>query len=337
MIVMNKILKFLVLFAFIFSIQACDNDSVKSVSRTNKKEEKKVTVPDFGADSAYSYVAKQVSFGPRVPGTKAHAECAAYHVDFFKSKGIKVYEQKFKSRSFDNKILNGVNIIAAINPESQSRILLTSHWDSRPFADHDPDVKNHFTPIDGANDGASGVGVLMEVARQMSILKPSIGIDIILLDLEDYGQHADEEQTINSENSWGLGAQYWAKNPHIPGYDARFGILLDMVGAKDAVFGEEYYSKHYAPGVLKKVWKIAAQNGYGAYFRNTDGGGVLDDHVFINKFAYIPTIDIIHHDSNTDSGFFPYWHTVRDNMDNIDKATLKAVGQTVMAVGYGER
>lgn len=334
---MNQILKVLVLFAFVFFIQACDNDSVKSVSRTNKKEEVKVVVPDFNADSAYSYVAKQVSFGPRVPDTKSHAECAAYFVNFFKSKGIKVYEQKFKSRSFDNKILDGINIIAAINPESESRILLTSHWDSRPFADHDPDKKNHYTPIDGANDGASGVGVLMEVARQMSIAKPNIGVDIILLDLEDYGQHADEEQTINSENTWGLGAQYWAKNPHIPGYDARFGILLDMVGAKDAVFGEEYYSKHYAPGVLKKVWKIAAQNGYGAYFQNTDGGGVLDDHVFINKFAYIPTIDIIHHDINTDSGFFPYWHTIRDNMDNIDKSTLKAVGQTMIAVSYGER
>lgn len=334
---MNRILKVLALFTFVFFIQACEDDSVKSVNRTPKKEEAKVVVPDFKADSAYYYIAKQVSFGPRVPGTDAHTECAAYLVDFFKSKGIKVYEQKFKSRSFDNKILDGINIIAAINPEVQNRILLTAHWDSRPFADHDPDTKNHFTPIDGANDGASGVGVLMEIARQMSIDAPKIGVDIILLDLEDYGQHADEEQTINSENTWGLGAQYWAKNPHIPGYDARFGILLDMVGAKGAVFGEEYYSKHYASGVLKKVWDIAAKNGYGDYFRSIDGGGVLDDHVFINKFAYIPTIDIIHHDSNTRSGFFPYWHTIRDNMDNIDKSTLKAVGQTVMAVSYGER
>jgi Zn-dependent M28 family amino/carboxypeptidase len=333
---MNNIIKIIFLFAFVFSIQACENDSVKSVKRNTQKKVAEVVIPDFNADSAYNYVAKQVSFGPRVPGTKAHAECASYLINYFKARGIKVYEQKFKSRSFDNKILNGINIIAAINPEAQSRILLTSHWDSRPFADHDPDKKNHYTPIDGANDGASGVGVLMEIARQMSIKSPKIGIDIILLDLEDYGQHADEQQSINSENSWGLGAQYWAKNPHIPGYDARFGILLDMVGAKDAVFGEEYYSKHYAPGVLKKVWRIAQQNGYEAYFRNIDGGGVLDDHVFINKFAYIPTIDIIHHDSNTDSGFFPYWHTIGDNMDVIEKSTLKAVGQTLLAVAYGE-
>lgn len=334
---MNYILKVIVLFAFVFSIQACDNDSVKSVIRTPKNAEVKVVIPVFNADSAFNFIAKQVSFGPRVPGTKAHGECANYLADFFKSKGIKVYEQNFKARSFDNKILDGVNIIAAINPEAKSRILLSAHWDSRPFADHDPDKKNHYMPIDGANDGASGVGVLMEIARQMSIEKPTIGVDIILLDLEDYGQHADGEQTINSENTWGLGAQFWAKNPHIPGYDARFGILLDMVGAKGAVFGEEYYSKHYAAGVLKKVWDIAAQNGYGDYFRNMDGGGVLDDHVFINKYAYIPTIDIIHHDSNTNSGFFPYWHTIRDNMDNIDKSSLKAVGQTLIAVCYNEK
>ncbi len=334
---MNIFPKVTLLIGFVLSLQACDNNKVQSVKRKPNKVIAQAVVPDFNADSAFSYVAKQVSFGPRIPNSKSHAECAAYFVSFFKSLGVKVYQQKFKSRSFDNKILNGENIIAAINPDAQARILLAAHWDSRPFADHDPDKKNHFTPIDGANDGASGVGVLMELARQMSIRNPKIGVDILLLDLEDYGQHADEKQTPNSEYTWGLGAQYWAKNPHIPGYDARFGILLDMVGAKNAVFGEEYYSKNYAPGVLKKVWNIAKSIGYGDYFKHFDGGGVLDDHVFINKYAYIPTIDIIHHDINTDSGFFPYWHTIRDNMDNIDKSSLKAVGQTLMAVAYGER
>ncbi len=319
----------------IMALQACNNEQPTRVKHTVVSP--KISIPNFNADSAYYYTKTQVAFGPRVPGSKAHAQCAAYYVRFFNRLGVKVYQQKFKSRSFDHKILSGDNIIASINPKEERRVLLAAHWDSRPFADQDPDPKKHHTPIDGANDGASGVGVLMEMARQMAKDKPKIGVDILLLDLEDYGQQADEKPIPNSEDTWGLGAQYWAKNPHIPGYDARFGILLDMVGAKDANFYEEYYSKHYASGVLDKVWNAAAKIGYGDYFKFQDGGGVLDDHVFINKFAYIPTIDIIQHDPNSKSGFFPYWHTVEDNMSKIDTNTLKIVGQTLMEVVYTER
>ena len=329
-------MRYIVLVLSLLLIISCTNDQkeVKKVKR--RTEAKQVVVPTFNADSAYKYVAEQVAFGPRVPGSAAHKACATYFINFFENLNIKVYQQDFKARSFDGKILLGKNIIAAVNPDAQQRILLAAHWDSRPFADHDSNKKNHYTPIDGANDGASGVGVLMEIARQMSIQKPNIGVDIILFDLEDYGQHASVERSVNGAETWCLGSQHWSKDPHIAGYDAQFGILLDMVGAEGATFGYEYYSNHYAPGIIQKVWKTAASIGYGDIFRKEDGGGVLDDHVFINKYAFIPTIDIIHHSPSTTSGFFEHWHTLEDGIDKISKESLKAVGETVIHVAYLE-
>ncbi len=331
--------KISILIAVVVLLTAC-NQTEKPIGKSVKKVkaiEKPIIVPDFNQDSAYKYVQQQVDFGPRVPNTKAHSECAEYFVSYFNKLGLKVYQQKFKSRAFNGKILNGINIIASIKPNERRRVLLCSHWDSRPFADHDPDIKNHNTPIDGANDGASGVGILMEIARQMSISNPTIGVDILLLDLEDYGQHADEKPSANSELTWGLGSQYWSKNPHIASYDARFGILLDMVGAKNVVFYKEYYSNSFAPGILDKVWAAAANIGYADIFKNEQKGAVIDDHIFINKDAYIPTIDIIHYDESTKSKFYPYWHTIKDNMEQIDPHSLKIVGQTLLEVVYKEK
>ncbi|OYT11653.1 MAG: glutamine cyclotransferase [Bacteroidetes bacterium 4572_112] len=329
-------IKFLSIAIMLLLIASCGDNEQQTAKVHRKAEVKKVFVPQFNADSAYKYVAEQVAFGPRVPGTDAHKQCATYFVNFFENLNIKVYQQDFKARSFDGKTLEGKNIIAAINPDAEKRILLSAHWDSRPFADHDADESKHYTPIDGANDGASGVGVLMEIARQMSISKPNIGVDIILFDLEDYGQHASIERSANGEETWCLGSQHWAKDPHIAGYDAQFGILLDMIGAEGATFGHEYYSNQYAPGVIAKVWRIAKSIGYGDVFKDENGGGVLDDHVFINKYAYIPTIDIIHHSPSTTSGFFEHWHTMEDNMDKISKYSLNAVGETLMHVAYKE-
>jgi len=329
-------IKLLSIAILLLLISSCGDNVQQTKKVHHRTVAKRVVVPKFNADSAYKFVAQQVAFGPRVPGSEAHIACAAYFVSFFENLNIKVYQQDFKARSFDGKALDGKNIIAAINPEAQKRILLSAHWDSRPFADHDADKTKHYTPIDGANDGASGVGVLMEIARQMSISKPNIGVDIILFDLEDYGQHASIEHTASGGDTWCLGSQHWAKSPHIAGYDAQFGILLDMIGADGATFGHEYYSGLYASGVIAKVWQAAKDIGYENIFQNIDGGGVIDDHVFINKYAYIPTIDIIHHSPSTSSGFFEHWHTVGDNMDNISRYSLMAVGETLMQVSYNE-
>jgi Zn-dependent M28 family amino/carboxypeptidase len=186
-----------------------------------------------------------------------------------------------------------------------------------------------------ANDGASGVGVLLEMARQFSIQKPEIGVDIIFFDAEDYG--APQNYSGASEDAWCLGSQYWANNPHKAGYTAEFGILLDMVGAPNATFYKEDFSMYYAAGIVEKVWSTAATLGFSNYFRDEKTGAITDDHVYINKIAGIPSIDIIQYrNEGQNSGFGHYWHTVNDTMENIDKNTLFAVGTTVMHVVYNE-
>lgn len=324
----------------IFATASC-GDGKSAKSSTSQKESKKtvkpkIVTPDFNADSAYHFVEKQLSFGPRVPETEAHEACALWLEKTLGKFADTVMVQEFKARVYNNRIFTGKNIIASFNPGIQNRIFLSSHWDSRPYADHDPDVKNHTVPIDGANDGASGTGILLEIARQLSMQHPAIGIDIVLFDLEDYGPPQDS-QTDQASETWGLGSQYWAANFHVPGYSARYGILLDMVGAPNAVFPMEGFSMYYAADITKKVWNIAGEIGYGDYFVFENGGYITDDHYFVNTIAQIPTIDIIHLDPGSVNGtFYDYWHTVNDNLDQIDPATLKVVGQTVLEVIFRE-
>lgn len=292
--------------------------------------------PLFDADSAYAFVQKQVDFGPRVPGTAAHSACGDWLVAKLQGYGAEVIEQTGTVKIYTGQELPLRNIIGRFNPEAKERILLFAHWDTRPFADRDTERKNE--PIDGANDGASGVGVWLEVARHLSAKKHGPGIDILFTDVEDYGQPSgamglDER----SMDTWALGAQYFAKNPHVPGYTARFGILLDMVGARDARFYREAISMQYAPAIVNKVWKTAAALGHGDRFvAETKYFVGTDDHVPINKVLRIPSIDIIQYDPSTQA-FGPYWHTHDDNMDVIDRETLKAVGRTVQEVVWKER
>lgn len=318
---------------FIWSCSSNDNNKTKKPTNVNKKT---VAIPVFNGDSAYYYIQKQVDFGPRVPGSEAHENCSQYLISTLKRFTDSVHVQNFGARAYNGKVLAGKNIIASFEPEKADRIFLCAHWDSRPYADHDDDPKNHKIPIDGANDGASGVGVLLEIARQLSTNQPNLGIDIILFDLEDYGPPQDSQQRGEGD-WWALGSQYWSRNTHIPGYFARYGILLDMVGAKDATFKMEGFSLYYAPGLLKKVWNTANRIGYNDLFLFEQGGYIEDDHKYINEILKIPTIDIIHLDHESVNGsFFDHWHTVDDTMDHISKPILKAVGQTVLTVIFEE-
>ncbi len=286
--------------------------------------------PTFNGDSAFMYVQKQVSFGPRVPGTPAHEACAAYLETTLKRFIPEVTIQQGTVKTYEDKTLSIKNIIASYQPERTDRVLLCAHWDSRHVADHDPDPANHQQPILGANDGASGVGVLLEIARQLSITDPGIGVDIVLFDAEDHGQ--PESVTPSREDTWCLGSQYWSKNPHKPGYTARFGILLDMVGGHNATFAKEETSMSFAPGIVGMVWETARQLGYTSYFLDEESGGVTDDHLYINQNLKIPTVDIIQQDLSNRYSFFEHWHTVKDDMSAINQATLTAVGNTVLAV-----
>lgn len=330
---MNSMLKKIAIISLvIFSITSCDNKQNSKPAAQPAPQVKQVVIPDFNADSAYNYVKKQLDFGPRVPGSIAHKQCAEWFVDFFSGKADTVYVQDFRTRLYDGRGIDGKNIIAAFNPEAKKRILLAAHWDSRPFADHDPDKNNWNTPIDGANDGASGVGVLMEIARILNDNPVNIGVDIILFDLEDYG--APYFLNLMTNDDWALGSQYWAKNPHIYNYRAYFGILLDMVGASNAKFPKEYYSQQFAPALSNDVWKIARELGYDEYFTNELGHPINDDHIYVNAIARIPMIDIIHLENNSESSFYPYWHTVKDNIEQIDPKTLGVVGDVVVNVLY---
>lgn len=293
-------------------------------------------VPDFNADSALAYVKAQCDFGPRVPGTPSHTACAAYLENTLKRFTSDVRVQAFKSRAFDGTVLDGKNIIAVFQPEKKSRLMLCAHWDSRPFADHDPDPAKRTQPVMGANDGASGVGVLIEIARILSAHDPNVGVDIIFFDLEDYGPPEDAQNEAKNEH-WGLGSQYWSRNPHEYNYRPRFSILLDMVGATDARFLQEGFSMYFAPDKVKKVWDIAHQLGFREYFPLERGGYINDDHYFINEIAKIPAIDIIHLDPSSSNGsFFEYWHTTEDTFEKIDARTLEVVGEVVTKVVYSE-
>jgi len=313
-----------------------------------EKEQKKtetpakvVNVPAFSADSAYQFVKKQVDFGPRIPNSPAHRKASDYFISQFKKYGAAVISQEFVATTFDNQRLNLRNIIASFHPEKQKRILLAAHWDTRPFADKDPVKPN--AAFDGANDGGSGTGVLLEIARVIgSGSPPEVGVDIILFDGEDWGDDGGEwgrkydakKLPDGYEEWWCLGSQYWAKHKHKPNYSAYFGILLDMVGGKNAQFSKEGYSLEYAPGVLDKVWKAGSQLGFSHVFINQKTGIITDDHLFVNEYARIPMIDIISFDPG--SGFGDFHHTQKDNMEIISKETLEAVGKTLLRVIYYE-
>lgn len=288
----------------------------------------------FSEDSAYTYIEKQCSYGPRTMNSRAHDLCGNWIEEKFKSFGLTVQHQQADSRLHDGTKITIRNIIASYNPEASSRIIISGHWDSRPWADNDPDESLHTTPIDGANDGASSIGIMLELSRQLStaaqndtIPTPTIGIDFICWDAEDAGTHGRF-----SSSTWCLGSQYWASHRHTPDYTANFGINLDMVGSARTVFCKETVSMQYAPNVVQKVWSIAAKAGYGKYFIDVEGGEVTDDHVPLCRSG-IPCIDIIGIDA--EQGTFPAtWHTVSDNLSNICKPTLKAVGQTMLETIY---
>ena len=338
---MNRI--YLLLISLLFICCGASSGKQQDV-RTEQKQkapaviEPAVIVPIFDADSAYSFIEAQVNFGPRVPSTPTHRKCGDYLIAKFESYGATVVTQDMELKAYNGDLLKARNIIAQFNPENGNRIMLCAHWDTRPWADTDPDKANHYKPLPGANDGGSGVGVLLEIARHLGTLPSNMGVDIILFDAEDYGLHEDDShQWRKYRHSWALGSQYWSINPHIPGYQARYGILLDIVGAPNSKFMYEGYSTRFAEDVVYKVWQWANKIGYGNYFVQEDGGVITDDHYYVNSILGLPCIDIINCDPDSPNGFGAYHHTMKDDMQWIDKATLKAVGQTVLTVIYNEK
>lgn len=305
-------------------------------SNTKPVAEPQPVGPEFQSDSAYAHIARQCEFGARVMNTKAHDDCGQWIAAKFRSYGMEVELQTANLKAFDGTELRSTNIIAHHNPEAEARIIIASHWDSRPWADNDADSTKHRQPVMAANDGASGVGVMMELARLLQHADSiNIGIDFVCFDAEDYGAPYWAESQLDDEG-FALGAAYWAS--HLaPNYKAMYGILLDMVGGQGAKFYQEGMSLHYAPDVVDRVWSAARGAGYGSFFPMEQGAMVTDDHVPVNQQAGIKMIDIINHYPNCpQSSFGPTWHTATDDLQHIDKATLKAVGQTLVQLIWTE-
>jgi hypothetical protein len=331
--------------SLLFLASNCKNDSSKNQDNStatesqtqNQPEQQAITAPAFSADSAYNFVQKQVDFGPRVPETKAHAKCADYLLSKLKSYTPQVELQTGVVTQYDGKKLNIKNIIANFGPEKTNRILLCAHWDTRAWSDQDKDSTKFKNPVVGANDGGSGVGVLLEIARQLQIKAPQVGVTILLVDAEDQGTPTFAKNAVHDQDSYCLGTQFWAKSLDKTKYTADYGIVLDMVGGRFARFLQEYNSVHYAPDAVQKVWSRAAQLGFSNYFIFNQTSPITDDHYYINTLAQIPCMDILDFDETRDKGFGHYWHTSLDNMEIIDRNTLDAVGKTVLSIVYTEK
>lgn len=298
------------------------------------KQTATVERPSFNSDSAYAYIEGQMAFGPRVPNSKAHNDCAVWLIQQLRAKGAKVELQRGQMPDYRGNMQQIYNIIAHFStPEiaSRPRILLGAHYDTRPWCDEEADYADRYYNVPGANDGASGVGVLMEIGRQLgqriadSTLRTPV--DIVLFDVEDMGTPRFYTG-MEREDTWCLGSQLWAKSNTLP---YRFGIVLDMVGAPDASFPRELYSTQYAQNYQQQIWRAAEKLGYGALFSQQQSYPITDDHYYVNYIAGIPCVDIIHYDISNGTGFASWWHTRNDDMSNISRSTLQAVGEVVMS------
>jgi hypothetical protein len=336
-LVVMRFLRFLKCCGAIYiSISLFSCGEVESPSSVSIPEKPiRILAPKFSADSAYSYISKQVDFGPRVPNSTSHVECGDWLSAELTRHGAEVIEQMGLVRAFDGTILSMRNIIGSFKPDASERVMLYAHWDTRPYADKDTIRMRE--PIEGANDGGSGVGVLLEIARILGMDSLDYGVDIILFDAEDYGTPEWADKGENSMLTWCLGSQFWVNQPHRIGYQAKYGILLDMVGAKNAVFNKEGTSMAYAPATVKKVWDAAQGLGYGNYFKNEVTPQTVDDNLFVSELGGIPSANIVHYQVQVfPMGYGPFHHTHADNMAVIDPETLQAVGSTILDVLWND-
>lgn len=313
-------------------VAGCRSKQAKVEVATAGVDYRQVEVPSFEADSAMAYVAKQVAFGPRTPGSEAWKRCGEWIVGQMCRWCDTVYVQDFRTTLWNGSETPGRNIVGSLNPQASQRVMLAAHWDSRLWADHDPDASRRRTAVPGANDGASGVAVLMEMARAMHSRQPSVGVDFVFFDVEDQG--LPEWADTYEDNTWCKGSQYWAKHRHLPYYTAVYGVLLDMVGTEHPRYTKEEVSRTFAPGLTDKLWRAAAALGYGSVFVNQPTSPILDDHLYVNQIANIPMIDIVQN-SATES-FFPHWHTTTDDLDHVSPQTLATVATVVLKTLYAD-
>lgn len=286
-----------------------------SPARTERVER-----PAFSGSAAFDLLRQQVAFGPRVPGTEGHARQLAWMNEWLSERADDVVEQPFTYVTGQGDTLRLTNLLARFQPEAADRILLLAHWDTRPWADQAAAAGDRERPIVGANDGASGTAVLLHLAELLRQQAPPVGVDILLVDGEDYGPEIEDML---------LGAKHFAANQP-EGYPPLYGVLLDMVGDADPRFPVEGYSAQAAPEVVQRIWGVARDLGYSDIFPNVSGGYVVDDHVPLNQ-AGIRTANIIDFDYGPENA---YWHTLRDVPENTSGETLGIVGDVIAELVY---
>lgn len=322
------------------ALMACSAGSGAGTAQADARRERAANAADsFCADTAYALVVAQTAMGPRTPGSEGNARCAEWMAARLRSAGADTVEmQRGTMRRWDGLTIPVCNVLASFNSGADKRVLLVAHYDTRPWADMEPDRERRMQPIPGANDGASGVAVVLEIARCIGRTAPGVGVDVLLADAEDSGYSEEIEPGLNPGNdTWCLGTQMWAERaPYASGVKPAYAILLDMVGGAGAQFHREQFSDAAASRVVDRIWAEAAALGYGDTFVDSRGGAVVDDHVYVNR-AGIPAVDIIENMNPATGTFPPTWHTHADNASNIDRTTLERAGKTVLSLIYKEK
>jgi len=274
--------------------------------------------PRFDGSAAYALIERQVDFGPRVPGTAGHGAMAEWVETYLSERADTLIVQRFDHVSVAGETLPLVNFLARFRPGEGPALLLLAHWDTRPVSDNASDAEERSLPVPGANDGASGIAVLLQLAEMFSRTPPPRSVDILLVDGEDYGDFAVGKDVF-------LGSRYFAAN--LPeGYSAEFGILLDMIGDRNLEIYVEGNSNRLAPEVVDRVWNVAARMGFSDTFHRQGRHTVNDDHIPLNE-AGIPTINVIDFD-------YPYWHTPHDTPDKVSASSLGIVGAVISRLVY---
>lgn len=275
--------------------------------------------PRFDGSAAYDLIQRQVAFGPRVPGTEGHSEMADWLEGYLRERADTLIVQRFTHVTSEGETIPLVNFLARFRPQAGPSTLLLAHWDTRPTADSALDPEDRDEPIPGANDGASGTAVLLQLADMLATTPPPRPVDLLFVDGEDYGDFGLGEDVF-------LGSRHFAEN--MPdGFDASFGVLLDMIGDRDLDIYVEGNSNRLAPEVVDRVWGLAARLGFGDIFHREVRHTIADDHIPLNE-AGIPTINVIDFD-------YDYWHTLLDTTDKVSASSLEVVGTVMSRLIYG--
>ena len=307
----DKMKRILILVLILFI--SCNTESIKSID-----------IPKFDSNKAFTYLVKQCEFGPRNPGSSGHLEFSNYLETFLSElEGNLIIQEFIYTEPLTNMERNGKNFIIQFNENAEYRLLLGAHWDTRSLSDQDEEVENQSLPVLGANDGASGTSVLMELATIISEKNPEIGIDIVFFDAEDGGFSGQPE-------TFALGSRLFAEN--LPIVKPNFAIIVDMVGDKNLSIPIERISYNIAPEKVKEIWNLAEELSLPA-FKKTIDLEIYDDHVPLWEVAAIPAIDII--DFQYPNMFYNHWHTQRDTPENCSPQSLGQVGNLLVNYIYG--